>query len=54
MSESTSQYLHRLNVIHLTRKLKLASDEIQRKTLLALLAEEEAKARAAGWPPMLG
>ena len=53
MNESVEHYLHRLNVVKLNRKLRDSTDGAERKTLLALLAEEAAKAQKAGWPPLI-
>ncbi len=55
MNPSTEEFLHIQNVTKYTRLLRDAPDEeVSRKMLMDLLAEEAAKARAADWMPMLG
>jgi hypothetical protein len=44
MSSSVERFIQRENIRNFRRRLEAATDEGQRKTLLALLAEEEAKA----------
>ena len=52
MAQSREEFLYRQNVTNFTRLLRDAPDEAQRTRLLRLLAEEAAKARAAGWMPL--
>ena len=49
MHQSRDEFLHRLNVTNYIRHLHAPHDEAQRATLLRLLAEEGAKAKASGW-----
>ena len=44
MSSSVASFIHRENIRNFKKRLEEATDDAQRKTLLALLAEEEAKA----------
>jgi hypothetical protein len=44
MSSSVERFIQRENIRNFKKRLEAATDEGQRKTLLALLAEEEAKA----------
>ena len=44
MSSSIERFIQRENIRNFKKRLEAAADEAQRKTLLALLAEEEAKA----------
>ncbi|MFC3069030.1 hypothetical protein [Phenylobacterium soli] len=49
---STQEFVHRRNVLNYLRQLKDAPDDERRRMLMALLAEEAAKARRAGWMPV--
>lgn len=54
MAQSREEFLYRQNVTNFTRLLRGAPDEARRMMLLRLLAEEAAKAKAAGWSPLFG
>ena len=49
MERSMDEYIHRMNVDKYTRLLGTASDDARRALLMKLLAEEAARAKAAGW-----
>jgi len=51
---SMEEFIHRRNVLNYTRLLRAAPDLSSRTVLMALLAEEAAKAETAGWMPMIG
>lgn len=53
MLSSTEEFVFRCNLQNYTRQLAAASNEFDRKRLAALLAEERARALAAGWMPLL-
>jgi len=53
MGQSREEFLYRQNVANYLRLLREAPDEARRTMLLALLAEEAAKAKASGWMPGL-
>lgn len=50
---STEEFVYRRNVKNYTRQLASAKSELERKSLSALLKEENVKAKAAGWWPLL-
>ncbi len=52
MTESTEEFVHRKNVKACTRQLAATADRAQRKQLMALLSEEQARAKAEGWTPL--
>ena len=54
MAMSTQEFVYRRNVVNYMRQLRDAGDDDRRKLLLTLLAEEAAKARLAGWMPLIG
>lgn len=54
MQMSTQEFVYRRNVLNYMRQLRDAPSDDRRRMLLALLAEEAAKARKAGWLPYLG
>jgi hypothetical protein len=41
--QSTNEFVHSQNVLHLKRRLSVEADQDRRNVLLTLLAEEEAK-----------
>jgi len=45
MSSSVEHFVHIENIKNFKKRLEAATDDAQRKTLLTLLAEEEAKAK---------
>ena len=47
MDESVETFVRQQNLENFKRQIEAATDPIQRKMLLTLLAEEEAKAAAA-------
>ena len=47
MDESVETFVRQQNLDNFKRQIAAATDPIQRKTLVTLLAEEEAKAAAA-------
>jgi hypothetical protein len=51
LTVSNEEFAHRLNVKNFTRQLAAAPNGPKRKQLMALLAEERARAVAAGWMP---
>jgi hypothetical protein len=53
VSQSTEEFVYRTNVRNYTRQLAETSEELQRKRLMILLAEEHARAIAKGWMPLL-
>lgn len=54
MEKTQAEYIHRCNVAHYTRMLRVAPNAPRRKVLMILLAEESAIAKVNGWLPMLG
>jgi len=53
MRESQEEFLHRANVANYKRQLAIATDEVQRRLLVKLLADEASSARDRGWAPVL-
>jgi len=51
MPSCHDQFIHDQNVKNFQRQLMGSTDAEQRKLLMALLAEEAAKAKKAGWVP---
>jgi hypothetical protein len=49
---STEEFVHRRNVKSYTRQLAAATDKARRMQLMALLLEEQARAKAQGWTPL--
>ena len=47
MKGSVEKFIHVENIKNFMKRLESVTDEAQRKTLLTLLAEEEAKAKQA-------
>lgn len=54
MEMTTQEFIYRRNVVNYMKQLRDAPSEDRRRMLIALLAEEAAKARRAGWLPYLG
>jgi hypothetical protein len=52
--QSLEEFAYRQNVVNYARRLRVAPDPASRHLLITLLKEEAARARAAGWMPMLG
>jgi hypothetical protein len=50
MNRSLEEFINRENIKNFRKRLKAPADEVQRRTLLKLLAEEEAKARQLDEP----
>lgn len=48
MTGSVEKFIHVENIKNFKKRLESVTNEAQRKTLLTLLAEEEAKAKQAG------
>jgi len=53
MRQSTDEFIHASNMLRYMRQLRQAPDPVTRKTRMSLLAEETAKAKAAGLTPQL-
>ena len=51
MEYSVETFIHNENIKLLKKRLEATTDETQRKTLFALLAEEEAKAERSAVVP---
>jgi hypothetical protein len=53
MAETPEERSYRSNVMRYVRGLYHPQDDETRKVLMELLAAERAKAKAAGWAPLL-
>ena len=51
MTQSMAEFIHRENVANFVGRLLGVMNDEQRETITALLADERAKAKAAGWDP---
>ena len=51
MMTPVESFIHRENIKNFTKRLEAPTDDVQRKTLLTLLAEEKAKAEQSEAEP---